>query len=92
MASKRKTARARMTPRTEALEVILVEFGTLSADQQRLIDGHPQRALGAGLPPAPIDNCDLIAFAVEDGTTLKNAYQELRGWAIGHALPIRRLA
>jgi hypothetical protein len=72
------------------LEVILVEFGRLTPDQHLLIDGHPQRALGAGLPPSA-DNGQVVAFAVDGDGTDDEAFDEIRGWAIGKGLPIRRL-
>jgi hypothetical protein len=74
----------------DPLEIILVEFGKLTAHQHLLIDGHPQRALGAGVPPSA-DNRQVVAFAVDSDATDDEAYDEIRGWAIGKGLPIRRL-
>ncbi len=75
----------------ETLEVILVEFGRLTPEQQMLIDGHPQRALGADMPTLPVDGGLVVAFAVDGEATPHEAYEDIRGWSIGHALPIRRL-
>ena len=68
---------------------ILVMFGRLNADQQALIDLHTLRALGTE-PPRIVDaDGVVIEFWIRDGDTADTAYDDIRGWAIGHGLPIR---
>ena len=66
-----------------------VEFGRLTVAQQLHVDLHTWRAVGTVLP-APIHADGVVAeFWLRDGETVLDAYDDIRGWAIGHRLPIR---
>lgn len=70
-------------------ETILVEFGRLTVEQQLQVDLHTLRAVGTVLP-APIHAHGVVVeFWLRDGKTALEAYDDIRGWAIGHRLPIR---
>jgi hypothetical protein len=67
----------------------LVEFGRLTVARQLHVDLHTWRAVGTVLP-APIHADGVVAeFWLRDGETVLDAYDDIRGWAIGHRLPIR---
>jgi hypothetical protein len=68
---------------------VLVEFGPLTAEQQSQVDLHTLRAVGTVLP-APIHTDGVVVeFWLRDGESASEAYDDIRGWAIGHRLPIR---
>lgn len=67
---------------------IVIEFARLSDEQRAFIDLHTLRALGTPLPAADTDGV-LIEFWLRKGDTVKTAYDDIRGWAIGNGLPIR---
>lgn len=70
-------------------KTILVEFGHLTDEQQLHVDLHGLRAVGTALP-APIHAQGVVVeFWLRDGETALEAYDDIRGWAIGHRLPIR---
>ena len=70
---------------------IVVKFGRLTADQQAFIDLHSLRAVGTESPPVADADGVVIEFWLRDGDTADTAYDEIRGWAIGHGLPIRHM-
>lgn len=69
---------------------ILVEFAQLSDEQETFVDLHPLRAVGTTLPRVDTDGV-LIEFWLRDGETVDELYDDIRGWAIGHGLPVRGL-
>jgi hypothetical protein len=69
--------------------IVFVEFGQLTNEQLLTIDLHHLRALGAG-PTPPAGGGYVAAFWLRDGEDPSELYDEVRGWAIGRALPIRR--
>ena len=69
---------------------ILIEFGRLSDEQQELVDHHAARALGGEQPRVQSEG-QLIEFWVRDGDSAEATYDDIRGWARGNGLPIRRL-
>ena len=70
---------------------ILVEFGRLTVEQQLHVDLHTLRAVGT-VVPAPIHTQGVVVeFWLRDGETADEAYDDIRGWAIGHRLPIRAI-
>jgi hypothetical protein len=71
--------------------IILVEFGRLTADQQAFIDLHTLRAVGSEPPRIADADGVLIEFWLRDGDTADATYDDIRGWAIGHGLPIRHM-
>jgi hypothetical protein len=78
-------------PPVEASRTILVEFGELTVEQQARVDGHSLRAVGTILP-APIHAHGVVVeFALRDGESAVEAYDDIRGWAIANRLPIRSL-
>lgn len=69
--------------------VCSVEFGALEPEQQALVDGHPLRALGT---TRRVDTDGVVVeFLVGDDEHPEAVYDDIRGWAIGNRLPIRRL-
>ena len=63
----------------------------LSCIFQRLfIDLHVLRAVGT-VVPEPIGGRVIVEFWLRDGETRADAYDEIRGWAIGNRLPISGL-
>ena len=67
----------------------LVEFGPLDEEQQALVDLHAMRAVGT---EASISGDGVvIEFWLRDGEHPDAAFDDIRGWAIGNRLPIRRL-
>ena len=70
-------------------KTILIEFGRLTVEQQLRVDLHTLRAVGTILP-APIHADGVVVeFWLRDGDNALEAYDDIRGWAIGHRLPIR---
>ena len=70
-------------------KTILVEFGQLIEQQQAQVDLHPSRAVGTILPAPLHAHGVVVEFWLRDGETVAEAYDEIRGWAIGNRLPIR---
>ena len=70
---------------------ILVEFGGLTDHQEAQIDLHPLRAVGTVPPPITNVAGVVIEFWLRDGESVDEAYDDIRGWAIGNRLPIRGL-
>jgi hypothetical protein len=67
----------------------LVEFGPLDHAQRVLVDLHAMRAVGS---EASVDGDGVvIEFWLRDGEQPEAAFDDIRGWAIGNRLPIRRL-
>ena len=79
-----ETERAARPPKT-----ILVEFGRLNVEQQLHVDLHTLRAVGTILPAPIHPHGVVVEFWLRDGETALEAYDDIRGWAIGHRLPIR---
>ena len=71
-------------------QTIIIEFAPLSNDQQAFVDLHTLRAAGTVLPPVDTDGV-LIEFWLREGDTAHAAYDDIRGWAIGNGLPVRRI-
>ena len=69
---------------------IVVEFARLSDEQRAFIDLHTLRAVGTPMPTVDTDGV-LIEFWLREGDTAHTAYDDIRGWAIGNGLPIRRV-
>ena len=67
---------------------ITVEFGTLTDEQRRLVDGHPLRATGIDALVA-VDLGWRASFWFRQGRFRDEVYDEIRGWAVGNRLPIR---
>ena len=70
-------------------DTILVEFGPLTWEQQAFIDLHSLRAVGTAPPSLTNDNGIVIEFWRRDGETAEELYDDIRGWAVGHCLPVR---
>jgi hypothetical protein len=66
---------------------IVVEFGTLTDEQRLFIDLHSLRAVGSVIPE-PVRGRVIVEFWLRDGDTPAQAYDDIRGWAIGNRLPI----
>ena len=75
---------------SDATRIVLVEFGELTDEQRLHIDLHHLRALGAEQTPAGASGY-VAAFWLRDGQDGLELYDEVRGWALGNALPIRGL-
>ena len=71
-------------------QTIVIEFAPLSDEQQAFVDLHPLRALGTDLPGVEMDGI-AIEFRLRDGDAAHDFYDDIRGWAIGNGLPIRRM-
>ena len=71
-------------------QTICVEFAPLSDDQQAFVDLHTLRAVGTDVPVVDTDGV-VIEFSLREGDTVETAYDDIRGWAIGNGLPIRRM-
>jgi hypothetical protein len=71
-------------------QTICVEFARLSDEQQAFVDLHTLRAVGTDLPAVDTDGV-VIDFWLREGDTVDTAYDDIRGWAIGNGLPIRRI-
>ena len=71
-------------------QTIRVEFAPLSDHQQAFVDLHTLRAVGTDVPVVDTDGV-VIEFWLREGDTADTAYDDIRGWAIGHGLPIRRM-
>jgi hypothetical protein len=69
---------------------IVVEFGTLTDEQRLFIDLHSLRAVGSVIPE-PVRGRVIVEFWLRDGDTPAQAYDDIRGWAIGNRLPISGL-
>ena len=74
----------------EQRSTIVVEFAPLSDEQQAFVDLHTLRAVGSELPAVDTDGV-VVEFWLRDGETGDAAYDDIRGWAIGNGLPIRRI-
>ena len=70
-------------------QTIVIEFARLSDEQRAFIDLHTLRAVGTPMPAVETDGV-LIEFWLREGDTAHTAYDDIRGWAIGNGLPIRR--
>ena len=67
----------------------LVEFGPLDDEQRAIVDLHTMRAVGT---EASVDGDGVVVeFWLRDGELPQAAFDDIRGWAIGKRLPIRRL-
>jgi hypothetical protein len=77
-----------MTASPDSHLVILVEFGKLSPEQRMFVDLHHLRAVGEART-LPESDGYLAAFWLRDGQAADDVYDDVRGWALGHALPIR---
>jgi len=67
----------------------LVEFGPLDEEQRALVDLHEMRAVGTDVS---VDGDGVvIEFWLREGEHPHTAFDDIRGWAIGNRLPIRRL-
>jgi hypothetical protein len=71
-------------------QTICVEFAPLNDQQQAFVDLHTLRAAGTEVPAVDTDGV-VIEFWLREGDTVHTAYDDIRGWALGHSLPIRRL-
>jgi hypothetical protein len=71
-------------------QTICVEFAPLSDHQQAFVDLHTMRAVGTDVPVVDTDGV-VIEFWIREGDTVETAYDDIRGWAIGNGLPIRRM-
>jgi len=69
---------------------IVVEFGALTDEQRLFIDLHSLRAVGTVMPE-PVRGRVMVEFWLREGDTPAEAYDEIRGWAIGNRLPISGL-
>ena len=69
---------------------IVVEFGALTDEQRMFIDLHSLRAVGTVMPE-PVRGRVIVEFWLREGDTPTEAYDEIRGWAIGNRLPISGL-
>jgi hypothetical protein len=69
---------------------ILVEFAHLSPEERAFVDLHTMRAVGTVLPEVPTDGV-VIEFWLGEGDTVDAAYDDIRGWALGNGLPVRRI-
>ena len=69
---------------------ILIEFAHLTPEQQTFVDLHSMRAVGTVLPEVPTDGV-VIGFWLGAGDTVDAAYDDIRGWALGNGLPVRRI-
>jgi hypothetical protein len=67
---------------------IMIEFGTLTDDQRRLVETHPLRATGID-PLVHLDQGWKAAFWFRQGRFRDEVYDEIKGWAVGNRLPIR---
>jgi hypothetical protein len=65
-----------------------VEFGDLNDAQWVVLDGHP---LATAAPVQLIDHPGVwvAVFSGSSVSTIDEMYDELRGWALSEALPIR---
>ena len=71
------------------LTTCLVEFGPLDDEQRTLVDLHEMRAVGTD---ATVDGDGVVVeFWLRAGESSHAAFDDIRGWAIGNRLPIRRL-
>ena len=71
-------------------QTIVVEFARLSEEQQAFVDLHSLRAVGTEVPAVSTDGV-VVEFWLREGDTAHGAYDDIRGWAIGNGLPIRRM-
>ena len=71
-------------------QTIVVEFARLSEEQQAFVDLHSLRAVGTEVPAVSTDGV-VVEFWLREGDTADGAYDDIRGWAIGNGLPIRRM-
>ena len=69
----------------------MVEFGPLSRQQLALVDDHGWRAVGTVVPESHSTDGVVIEFWLPEQQTPGEAYDAIRGWAIGHRIPIRGL-
>ena len=69
---------------------ILIEFGPLTPDQQAFIDLHTLRAVGTARPRVDTGGV-IVEFWLREGDTRATLYDDIRGWAIGNGLPVRRM-
>jgi len=69
---------------------IIIEFAPLSDDQRAFVDLHSLRAVGTELPTVDTDGV-VIEFWLRAGDAAQDSYDDIRGWAIGNSLPIRRM-
>ncbi len=64
----------------------MIEFGELTDEQLALLAANPMKAAVSRI--VEVDDRWHATFAVDDDVTMDAFYDDLRGWAIGHALPI----
>jgi hypothetical protein len=69
-------------------QTVVIEFGRLSDEQQAFVDLHTLRSVGTDLPAVDTDGV-LIEFWLREGDTPATLYDDVRGWALGHGLPVR---
>ena len=74
-------------PEADLATTFFVEFGPLGDEQLALVDLHMLRAVGTSVR----SNTDgvVIEFWLPEGEELAAVYDDIRGWAIGNAIPIR---
>ena len=84
------TAEAMSDATPDQRQTILVEFARLSEEQQAFVDLHSLRAVGTDAPVVSTDGV-VVEFWLREGDTAHGAYDDIRGWAIGNGLPIRRM-
>ena len=82
-----EAVRGRVAP-PDQRQTIVVEFAQLSVEQQAFVDLHTLRAVGTDVPAIDTDGV-VIEFWLREGETASATYDDIRGWAIGHGLPIR---
>ena len=84
------TAEAMSDATPDQRQTIVVEFARLSEEQQAFVDLHSLRAVGTDAPVVSTDSV-VVEFWLREGDTAHGAYDDIRGWAIGNGLPIRRM-
>ena len=84
------TAEAMSDATPDQRQTIVVEFARLSEEQQAFVDLHSLRAVGTEVPAVSTDGV-VVEFWLREGDTAHGAYDDIRGWAIGNGLPIRRM-
>ena len=84
------TAEAMSDATPDQRQTIVVEFARLSEEQQAFVDLHSLRAVGTDAPVVSTDGV-VVEFWLREGDTAHGAYDDIRGWAIGNGLPIRRM-
>lgn len=71
---------------------MLVEFDDLDLRQRMLVDLHELRALRAVDLRRTDAGTWIAGYWLRKGRSLEQVFGEIREWADGHGLPVRRLA